>query len=447
MRVAPILAVGALLLTTVGGAAASFGMPDPLTPRGQEIGKLFTMVAVAGSLVFLLVFAVLVVVLIRFREGSGKGKATHERERHSTGAEVAWLVGPLILVMWIGVMSYQGLMHLDTPQGVPEGEIGVTASQWAWTFDYSKMAGGDGVAAQVTTTNDNHGNYTYSDTFHVPEETFLRLNITSNDVIHAFQVLDGNHAAFSFNDANPFGDHKYTPIVVAFPGGTYNVQCNKFCGNPGHAGMLAQIVAEPRADFDHWLKHRHEAAGATIVQDLKVTATPTGFTVGGQPPANLTLVVGERLLVEASNPLDHPVTFTAGGESLTVPPKGDDFFHADFNATGPGALSSDTGGTMRISVIQATAVPVTLVEYSITPSNIPLTKGTQYLIQVHNAGTTIHNFYIGHYGGTVVAHSDNVPAGGTVSFLFQPTDSGSFEDWCNVPGHYQLGMHAQLTVN
>lgn len=450
MRAAKAVAIAAVLVLLVGPAAAQFGMSGATTERGQVIESRYNQIALAGFLMFLLVMVILVIVLVRFREGSGKGRATHEKERHSTAAEVGWLVGPLILVLWIGIISYNGLVTLDAPAGdTGAHEIQVQASQYAWRFDYSRMPGGTGpggepVQVSVVTTNNAHGNYSYSDTFHIPSGVPVRFNMTSSDVIHAFQIFDGHRAAFSFNDVNPAGDHKFTQATWNFPPGDYFVQCNKFCGNPGHAGMLAKITAEPQTQYELWLKHRSELTNASIAAEVAVTPTETGFTVNGQAPANQTYVVGERLVVEVNNPLSHDAIFTVNGETHTVPALTHTFFHANFGVAGSFALRS--GATsMGIEVVQATAVQVTLSDFHIEPQDLQLKVGTQYLIQVHNAGSTLHNYYVGTYPNAVI-HSDNVNAGTTSAFLFQPTSAGALDTWCNVSGHYGLGMHAKTTI-
>lgn len=446
MRAVKALLAFATVLVLAAPATAELGLPTPATERGHIIADTYVKITIAGIAMFVLVMIILIVVLVRFRETSGHGRTTHEKERHSTAAEVGWLVGPLILVLWIGVISYQGLVKLDSPAAEPVGEVQVVAERYAWTFDYSRMPGGDGVKASITTTNDGHGNYSYSDVFHLPADTPIRLNITSKDVIHAFQIFDGNRAAFSFNDANPLGDHRYTQFTTSFPAGTYLIQCNKFCGNPGHAQMLGKIIVEPKSAYQGWLKHRFEMAGANLLSEIHVTATEAGFTIDGAAPTNITLVTGQRLVVEATNPLATAATFTANGVQYVIAPGATDYFHVDFPGAGGFALTSGTSGRLDVHVIDATPIQVTLEEYKITPTDVQFVKGQTYLVQVTNKGASLHNFYIGHYRDQKIAFSQNIAGGSTGSFTWTPTESGVFDTWCDVPGHADLGMKQHAHV-
>src|SRR5688572_6996280 len=67
------LVAAAVLLVAAVPAAAGFGMPEPLTERGKIVEDIYVQITIAGILVFILVFALLVWVLVRYREGSGHG--------------------------------------------------------------------------------------------------------------------------------------------------------------------------------------------------------------------------------------------------------------------------------------------------------------------------------------------------------------------------------------
>ena len=84
--------------------------------------------------------------------------------------------------------------------------------------------------------------------------------------------------------------------------------------------------------------------------------------------------------------------------------------------------------------------------------------GTPYHFVVKNEGTTTHEFTIAKKvpGGNQdsrdaasVKDVDNVDAGKTASFDFTFTDpapSAGMEFECSYPGHYEMGMHMDITV-
>jgi cytochrome c oxidase subunit 2 len=442
MRGKVLLAL-ATLLSLAGTAAARFGMPEALTDRGRTVEDIYAKVTAAGIVVFVLVFALLVFVLVRYREGSGKGRATHERHRGSLAAELTWTLVPLAVVLWIGAIAYAGLVHLDRgeEQETAEMTLHVTGVQWAWQVDY-----GSGVMVNVVTQPDAKGNLSYSDTIHVPADVPIELNLTGGDVIHAFNILDANRAFFFMEDANPLGPHKYHTQVLTFPAGRYEIQCKEMCLNPGHGYMRAQLVAEPRPAYDAWFQERSLAAGHDLVARVAVTADASSL----QTADSTTLVKGTRALVTLSNTGPEGITVTLpDGTQRQVGAGASDLFAFDAPDPGNYTLSASNGASLTFTAIDAKVIDVDLRSYKIQPQQVQLDKGTNYLFRV-KVEDSVHNYFIGHWDGSgakaIVAQSPTISGGSTGAFVFTPTESGSYDTWCDVPGHYGLGMHAHATV-
>jgi heme/copper-type cytochrome/quinol oxidase subunit 2 len=445
-------AVLVLLLAAVAlapAASAGLGMPDALTPRGKVVEGLYTMIAVLGIGMFLIVFGWLVIVIWRFREGTGHGKATHERERHSLKAELAWTLVPLALVLYIGYAAYGGLVQLDhgIPLDAAQMEIKVEGTQWNWQFDY-----GHGVK-MLSNPDLNTGNVSADNAFLVPQDTNLLFNITSGDVIHAFQVLDAHRAFVLFNDANPLGDNKYNLQTANLPAGDYLVQCNKMCLNPGHAYMHAAIKAVPMPAFQHWLAEKAASAGASLVQSLPVQIVD-GLPVdlASKPLGNQTLAVTTRLVLDVRGP-HGDLTFQVGDQTRSIPAAEtvNTFAALDFPQAGSFTLKvSDREGdkttisSVALDVVPATVVKVDMHNFFFDPHALSFEVGKTYLIQAHNAGDSAHDMNIGRYNGgpdknvVLAATGSQVGPGLTVSFLFKPTAAGTFDLWCNP--HASIGM-------
>ena len=438
-----VLSALATLLAAAGTASAKYGFPDALTPRGQLVEGIYERIVIAGVLVFLLVFALLVYILVRFRAGSGHGRATHEKHRGSLGAELTWTIVPLLVVLWIGFIAYAGLVKLDKGETdvAPEMTVHVKGVQWAWQMDY-----GGGVKVNVVTQPDAHGNLSYSDTFHLPADVPIAMNLTGGDVIHAFNILDADRAYFSMDDANPLGPHKWHNQTQVFPAGDYLIQCKEMCLNPGHGYMRAKLVVEPMADFQTWLKHRQLEAGHDLLAEPAVTADATGL----HTKDNLTVVKGTRVIAAVTNAGTAPTTVSApGAESVTIAAGDTQDVAFDVPSVGNVTMTS-SGGTLTFHAIDAKVVDVDLRSYHIEPQALQLEKGTTYLVRV-KVEDSVHNYYLGHWDGsgakTVIAHSDAISGGASGSFVFTPTETGSYDAWCDVAGHYGLGMHAHATVS
>lgn len=530
--VAALLAAVALLLVAAP-AAARFGMPEPLTERGQIIEGIYFQIAVAGVLVFVLVFALLMWVLVRYREGTGKGRSTHEGHRGSLKAELVWTIIPLAIMLWIGVMSYAGLVKLDgsigpydnvvsnyvydvevgsdltldgdwvyrgagwategaaatfnlhntlnqTVSGMALGHPftlaplaqdsltvhnlrpgafsleanGLTANldvffpvqvqgfQWFWQMNY-----GQGVNVAVIPSADaKTGKMTYSDTFHLPADTPILLNVTGGDVIHAFNVLDANRAYVSMDDANPSGPHKYHNQVITLPAGRYSIQCKEMCSNPGHGYMRAELIVEPKAAFDEWKADRALFGDAALREFVDVTASNTKLTYND--PAPSVVVAGTRVGIKLSNDGTQPLTLTLDGASPVEVLPGD-VARVAFDAVG-GKTHNVAFGSLGSFAVEAVTpdetITVDLADFKIVPPDITLEAGKGYLIRATNIGGTGHNLFIGTFGGDILAQSNNAGPGEVALVYFKPTTTGTLDWWCNVPGHHGLGMKGTVTV-
>ncbi|MFO1533112.1 MAG: cytochrome c oxidase subunit II transmembrane domain-containing protein [Thermoplasmatota archaeon] len=450
-------ALAVLALAAAPTAHAEWGLPEALTERGQTVGHIYDIIMVLGVLVFVIVFVWLVVVIWRFRETTGHGRATHERERHNIWAELAWFTIPLIMVMSIGFIAYAGLVKLDNgipPSSVPaENEVRITGSQWSWAAEYSN-------GVRLTSDPDPvTGAVKNESVFYVPQDKPILFNIASTDVIHAFQLLDANRAFVIFNDANPLGANKYNLQVATLPAGDYFVQCNKMCLNPGHAIMRARIKSVPQGDYDLWLNERHAAGGAAIVQSVPLKLVD-GHVVGadGKPAGPFTVVSsapGTRVVLTLPKPAQD-VTFTVAGAEKTIHAgeSSDPFFAFTVDQPGNLTVHARTGendDAITFAAVDAVRATVTLDSFKLTPGHLDLKAGTTYLVSIPNVSSSVHDLYIGHYnqGGAsadVKWHSASVGGGASGAFIVTPDAAGSFEMWCNQPGHHDLGMQGTVTV-
>lgn len=467
VRPALLASLSSLVLTLLAAPVRAVGgVPDALTPRGQSVQELINIVGLLGILVFLIVFAWLVIVIWRFREGSGHGRATHEKERHSLGAELTWTFIPLVMVLWIGYAAYGGLVELDhgvafDPDDPDHVDILVTGSQWDWAADYGNAAGEHAVKGKVPTDqviihsspDMAHGGHVADENvFYIPADTPVRFVITSTDVIHAWQVIDANRAFVMFVDANPMGANEFNEQVVSLPEGEYFVQCNKMCLNPGHAYMHARIQVVPQGQYDTWLAHQRALIrpAGFVVAEKDVTVTTDGFVLG-----NFTVPSKTHLVLSVTNPTDTAVAFALDGTAAptTVPAAsngqpGHGYVTFDIADAGTHALASPGHGQVTITAVDAVGITVDLGEYRLAPGHLDLKVGTTYLITVENVHNLPHNLYIGQPGQDLaeLPHSATLLGGGTDGFLYAPTETGEFVMWCNVPGHLDQGMSGTVTV-
>ena len=140
--------------------------------------------------------------------------------------EIVWTVLPTVIALsmfWIGWSSYAGLR--DVPKNAIE--IETIGQMYSWIFIYP------------------NGKETDSELV-VPRGKPIRLNITSDDVIHSLFI-----PAFRIKmDAVP-GVHTYAWFYPEKEGRHF-IQCTEYCGI-GHADMTAVLkIVSPEA-YEEWL--------------------------------------------------------------------------------------------------------------------------------------------------------------------------------------------------
>jgi uncharacterized cupredoxin-like copper-binding protein len=103
---------------------------------------------------------------------------------------------------------------------------------------------------------------------------------------------------------------------------------------------------------------------------------------------------------------------------------------------GGGAAAGTTGGSGQ-------SVNVKLSEMKFDPDSLTAKAGQPITLNVQNAGTVAHDFSI---RGTSPEVSVTVDAGKTATKTFTIDKAGTYEVYCNQPGHEAAGMKATLTV-
>jgi len=76
------------------------------------------------------------------------------------------------------------------------------------------------------------------------------------------------------------------------------------------------------------------------------------------------------------------------------------------------------------------------------PTTITVKANQPVVITIQNTGTLKHNFTLQDFGV-----NQDVDPGKTETVTFTPNKTGSFQFFCNIPGHKEAGMVGTLTVN
>ncbi len=201
----------------------------------------------------LLVLFLLAWVIIRYRASANP---VPSRTSHNTLVEVVWTVGPVVILLFLAIPSFQLLTAQYTPTEEPSLTIKATGNQWNWDYEYQLEEPFSFNAAMLQEGQrteygkEDMGAYprllAVDNEIVVPVDATVRVLVTASDVIHAFAM-----PAFGVKvDAVP-GRINET-WFKATREGLYYGQCSELCGKD-HAYMpIAIRVVSPEL-YEQWV--------------------------------------------------------------------------------------------------------------------------------------------------------------------------------------------------
>jgi cytochrome c oxidase subunit 2 len=204
-------------------------------------GLLYTIIAIAGFVLLLLV-----IVIVRF---NARSNPTPSRTTHNTMLEVAWTTIPVIILVAIAVPSFRLLfLQLNTPQA--DITVKATGKQWYWTYNYPDNGKFEFDSVMVRDKDklraDQPRLLGVDNEMVVPVNKTVRVLTIGAEVIHAFAV-----PSFGIKiDAIP-GRVNET-WFKATREGIYYGQCSELCGKD-HAFMPIAVRVVSEQAFATWV--------------------------------------------------------------------------------------------------------------------------------------------------------------------------------------------------
>lgn len=254
-RVVSTLLLGALAL---GLAACGGEYPNSTfnhhTEYNTAIDALWDTLLLLGTIVFILVEAMLVYVIFRFRRrpGDGKPKQVHG----NTKLEIAWTAIPAVILIIIAVPTVRTIFETQA-KAVPDAlQVQVIGHQWWWEFKYPQLG--------ITTANE----------LYLPNGRTVNFELKTADVIHSFWIPQmGGKRDLVSNRSNYLW---FTPNAD-LPSSAWNGFCAEYCGT-SHANMKFRVFTVTPAEFDMWAAHQKQPAMFPAA-DSSVAGADTTATV------------------------------------------------------------------------------------------------------------------------------------------------------------------------
>jgi len=225
------------------------GFQPAATELARDLQGLDGLILVIITLITLLVTGLLLFVIFRFNKRSNPTPASFT---HNSPIEVAWTIGPIVILVFIGAFS---LPVLFKQQEIPEGDIyiKVTGYQWYWGYEYTDHEFG---FESFMLAKDDLEEYGYNPDEYllatdtavvVPVGKTVVMDVTGADVIHSWTIpafgvkqdaVPGRIAQLWFN-----ADRE----------GVYFGQCSELCGKD-HAYMPITVKVVSQEAYDNWLQ-------------------------------------------------------------------------------------------------------------------------------------------------------------------------------------------------
>jgi cytochrome c oxidase subunit 2 len=175
---------------------------------------------------------------------------------HNTAIEVAWTLGPVLILLAIAIPSFQLLTAQYTPPEEPKLTVKATGNQWNWDYEYQvdkPLSFNSAILADADRAGlgkEDKAKYprllAVDHEMVVPVGVVVRVLVVGSDVIHSYAV-----PAFGIKvDAVP-GRANET-WFKAEKEGLYYGQCSELCGKD-HAFMPIAVRVVSEQQYETWL--------------------------------------------------------------------------------------------------------------------------------------------------------------------------------------------------
>ncbi len=269
-RTGALLAILAVALAACGGQYPNSTFLH-WSDFATDIDFLWDRLLVWGTIVFVIVEAILVYTIIRFRArpGAPEPKQTHG----NTTLEIMWTVIPAIILVFIAIPTIRTIFKTQAKAPASSIEVEVIGHQWWWEFRYPQYG--------VVTANE----------LYLPAGRTANFALKTKDVLHSFWVPNfGGKRDLISNRTNYlwFTPNDTIKAVAA------NGQCAEYCGD-SHANMKFRTYVVTPADFESWAAHQKGQAVFGVAPP-----EPPAAAAPGKAPAKKGAASGEVALSESA---------------------------------------------------------------------------------------------------------------------------------------------------
>jgi cytochrome c oxidase subunit 2 len=258
--------VGLVGLALAIAACGSYGKSYPnstfnnTTEFNTEIKSLWDKLLFWGTLVFIIVEAILLYTIFKFRRRSDADEPQHVHG--NTVLEITWTIAPAIILVFIAIPTVKTIFKTQA-KAVPNAlQVEVVGHQWWWEFRYPQYTtrSPSGKVDTLVTAND----------LYLPIGRTANFTLRTRDVLHSFWIpqLGGKRDLIS-NHTNYLWFTPDTSLRTT----VFNGSCNEYCG-ASHANMRFRTFVVTQAEFDGWVQHQLSPAAFAVAPPAPPAPAP-----------------------------------------------------------------------------------------------------------------------------------------------------------------------------
>jgi len=245
---ATVVAVTLLVLSACVGGGYPNSTFLPTTENNRDVTALWNLMMFWGTIVFVVVEAILIFTIVKYRRRPGGPEPTHVHG--NTLMEITWTLAPALILVLIAVPTVRTIFRTQAQAPANALQIEVIGHQWWWEFRYPEYG--------FTTANE----------IYMPAGRPVNFALRTVDVLHSFWIpaLAGKRDLIN-NKTNYLW---FTPDSTGEA--AFNGSCNEYCG-ASHANMKFRVFTVAAGDFETWA--RHQSANAVFPAPVdSAAATP-----------------------------------------------------------------------------------------------------------------------------------------------------------------------------
>ena len=242
-KLTAFVVLGVIALAGCGSDAKNQSTFEPHGKIARDDATIFNSFFIVAAVIGIGIMAGTVYAAIRFRARPGNENPV--QTHGNTKLELSWTIAPAVILAIMGVFTVKMIWD-QAAKPANAMEITVTAKQWWWQFEYTKV---EGQTKKVVTANE----------LHIPAGKPVWLTLKSDNVNHSFWIpqlmgtkdnVDGH-----LNTLQLIADADLATAkeVDQWLGG----QCKQYCGL-SHADMRVRAKVDSVDEFAKWYKNQLE---------------------------------------------------------------------------------------------------------------------------------------------------------------------------------------------